>query len=214
MAQIIPTILTNEENTYQKRLITAEHVSNLIQVDVIDGKFANNLTCGTDIIKKYYTTSLLEIQLMVVDPAVYIKELISCEYVLRIIIPFEVKGDHHELLYSIRNSGKQAGLSVNPQTPIKIIKDLLSDIDLLLVLAVDPGFAGQAFKEEVLEKVKESKKMLPELPVEVDGGVNFDNVKKIVASGANFLAANSVLYGAEDFMLAYEKLAKLASKTP
>ncbi len=210
MAKIVPTILTSDEQEYHDRLLMAEYVSDLIQIDVIDGKFAKNMTVGVDIIKKYFSSSMLEIQLMVLFPRNYISELSPLEYVSRIIVPFEVESDLHEAIYQIKNVNKQAGLSINPATPVGAVSHLFSEIDLLLVLAVEPGFSGQKFQESSLDKVREAKKMAPELPVEVDGGVTFDNAQKIAQAGADFLAANSVLYNTPDFYLAYEKLAKIA----
>lgn len=210
MAKIIPTILTSDEQEYHDRLLMAEYVSDLIQIDVIDGKFAKNKTIGVDIIKKYFSSSMLEIQLMTLFPRNYISELSPLEYVSRIIVPFEVEGDLNEAFYQIKNVNKQAGLSINPATPVGAVSHLFSEIDLLLILAVEPGFSGQKFQDLSLDKVREAKKMATWLPVEVDGGVTFDNAQKIVQAGADFLAANSVLYNAPDFYLAYEKLAKIA----
>lgn len=211
MAKIIPTILTDNEEEYHDRLLQAEHVSDLIQIDVIDGKFAKNTTVQTETIAKYLSSSNLEIQLMVIYPQNYIDELVKIEHVSRIIVPFEIDADINEAVYHIKNHSKQAGLSLNPKTPVKAALHFLDDIDLLLLLAVEPGFSGQAFQEIVIDKVKEAKNIVPGLAIEVDGGVNFDTTPKLVQAGVDFLAANSVLYKADDFYLAYEKLAKLAS---
>ena len=211
MAKIIPTILTDNEDEYHNRLLKAERVSDLVQIDVIDGKFANNTTVGVDVIEKYPTSSSLEIQLMVIYPQNYIDDLVKIDHVSRIIVPFETDSDINEAIYHIKSHNKQAGLSLNPKTPVNAALHFLDDIDLLLLLAVKPGFSGQAFQEHVIDKVKETKKLVPGLAVEVDGGINFNNAPKLARAGADFLAANSVLYKADDFYLAHEKLAKLAS---
>jgi ribulose-phosphate 3-epimerase len=214
MAVIVPTILSVSETDYQEKLLKSEHVSDFIQVDVIDGKFANNVTVGTDVIKKYLSSSILEIHLMVVDPQSFINDLTLVEHVGRVIVPFEAGGAVEEAIYHIRRHNKQVGLAINPQTPVKAVLNFLDDIDLLLLLAVEPGFAGQEFQAGIIDKVREAKKLVPGLAVEVDGGVNFDNTPKLVEAGADFLAANSVLFGAADFYVAYEKLAKLAQRSP
>lgn len=211
MSKIIPTILTNDEATYHKRLLMAEHVSDLIQIDVIDGKFAANTTIDTKIIKKYPSSSNLEIQLMVVYPQNYIDDLMHLQHILRIIVPFEGESGLPEILYHVKNHNKQVGLSLNPSTPVAAVTHMLDDIDLLLLLAVEPGFSGQKFQERVIDKVQEAKKINPTLAVEVDGGINFDNAPALSHSGADFLAVNSTLYAADDFRVAYEKLAKLVS---
>lgn len=211
MAQVIPAILTDDEEKYHRQLLQAENASSLVQIDVIDGKFAGNKTIGTNIIKKYLTTAQLEIQLMVVDPENYIDDLINLEHITRIIIPFENGTGLNEAIYHIKNHNKQVGLSLNPKTPIGAALHFLDDIDLLLLLAVEPGFAGQKFQEIVIDKTREAKKLVPGLAVEVDGGINFENATKVAQAGADFLAANSVLFGTSDFYVAFEKLAKLAS---
>lgn len=213
MAKIIPTILTNSEEEYLKRLRQIEHICDLIQIDIIDGKFAPNTTVGTDVIGKYPSSSLLEAQLMVNYAESYIDELVNLDYVSRIIIPIEGKSDIHELIYQIKNHGKQAGLSLNPKTSVESAHIFFEKVDFLLLLAVDPGFSGQKFQEHVIDKVREAKRLMPGLAVEIDGGVNFENAPLLTAAGADFLAANRVLYSAPDFAIAYEKLAKLASQT-
>ncbi|MBI4037747.1 hypothetical protein HY382_01715 [Candidatus Curtissbacteria bacterium] len=212
MSKIIPTILTDNEATYHKRLLMAEHVSDLVQVDVIDGKFAANTTIDTKIIKKYPSSSNLEIQLMVVYPQNYIDDLIGCEHIMRIIVPFEGESGLPEIFYHIKNHGKQAGLSLNPSTPVAAVSHMLDDIDLLLLLAVEPGFSGQKFQEKVFDKIREAKTINPSIAIEVDGGITFDNAPELSVAGADFLAVNSTLYAADDFKVAYEKLVNLIEK--
>lgn len=213
MAKIIPAILTNNEEEYHQNLLKAEHVADLVQVDVIDGKFADNLTIGCDVIKKYQSSSMLEVQLLVTDPQNYIDDLMFVEHVSRIIIPFEAERGLPEAIYHIKNHNMQTGISLNPSTPVKAAFHFLDDIDFLVLMAVEPGFSGQKFQEQVINKVEEVKRLVPELAVEVDGGVNFETTPRLVRAGANFLAANSVLYKADDFRTAYEKLERLALRT-
>ena len=211
MAVVIPAILTNDEDDYRKKLRMAEHVAEIIQVDIIDGKFARNSTIDTTIVKKYFCASQLEIQLMVLHPKSYVDELIFIDHVRRIIVPLETKEELPETIYRIKNRNKQVGLSINPSTLLKAVIDFLNDIDLLVILAVEPGFSGQKFQVKVIEKIKEVKRLAPGLAVEVDGGINFDNVKKVASTGLDFLAVNSALFRSSDFYVAYEKLAKLAA---
>ena len=211
MAKIIPAILTASEDEYHEKLRHAEHFSDLIQVDVIDGKFATNTTIGVDIIGKYPSSSNLEIQLMVVYPQNYIDELVFVDHVSRIIVPFEGEIGLLDTVYHVKRHAKQVGLSLNPKTPVAAALHYFDDIDLLLLLAVEPGFSGQKFQEEVIEKVKQAKKINPGLEVEVDGGINFENIKFLSDAGADFLAVNSTIWKSDDFYLSYEKLARLAS---
>ena len=213
MAKIIPGILTADEKDYHKQLQMAEHVSDLIQIDVVDGEFSANTTVGTDIIKKYPASSQLEIQLMVIYPLNYIDELARLDCVSRIIFPFEIEGNINENIYRIKNFGKQVGISLNPETPVSVALRFFDDIDILLLMTGKPGYSGQKLGQNTYERIKQAKKLAPDLPIEIDIGVNFENAAKLASYGADFLVASSALYNAPDFYLAYEKLAKLANLT-
>lgn len=210
MAKIVPGILTADEDDYVARLRRAEHVSDLIQVDVIDGIFAPNKTIGFDVIKKYQSSSMLEVQLMVNKPSEHIAELVNVNFVSRIIFPFETKEDISENIYTIKRSDKQVGISINPETPVTSIADYSDDIDVLCIFSASPGFSGRKLEEPVYERIKESKKLDPNLPIEIDIGVNFETTPILASSGADFLVATSALHNATDYMIAYEKLVKLA----
>ncbi len=211
MSTIVPGILTSSEEDYHKRLLTAEHAADLIQVDIVDGKFANNVTIGPEIVKKYPSSSQLEIQLMVVYPLNFIDEFAKLDYVFRIIVPFEIDADINEAIYQIKAYGIQAGLSLNPETPVTAALHFFDDIDLLLLMTGRPGFSGQKLGQNTYGRIRQSKKINPSLPVEVDIGVNFENAAKLAQAGADFLVASSTLYNAADFSLAYEKLDKAAN---
>lgn len=209
MAVIIPAILTDQEDVYREQLQRSQYACKIVQIDVIDGKFANNKTIGPEVIAKYPTSVNLEIQLMVVDSLSYIHDLRGLEFISRIIVPFEKNNDLKECIYQVKDAGKQIGISLNPGTGIAKVKDLFSEIDMLLLLGVEPGFSGQKFQEKILAKIKEAKEISRGLAVEVDGGVNFETAPKAAAAGADFLAANSVLFKAPDFYIALEELTKL-----
>lgn len=210
MAQIIPGILTNDENEYRARLEKAEHVSNLVQIDIVDGKFAPNETVGIDVVKKYPPSCFLEIQLMVIFPMNYIDDLTSLPFVSKIIFPFEIDGDIYENIYLIKKFGKAVGLSLNGDTNVHAASHYLDDIDLLLLMTGKPGFSGQKLGEDTYDRISTAKQLNNSLPVEVDIGVNFENAAKLAKAGADFLVSSSALYNEPDFGIAYEKMAKLA----
>lgn len=211
MATIIPAILTDDEDVYREQLARSQYATQIIQIDIIDGKFADNITVGVDVISKYPTSANLEIQIMAIDSLIYIKDLANIDYVSRIIVPYEKNKKLKECLYQIKAAGKQCGISLNPGTNISVLKKLAPEIDLLLFLCVEPGFSGQKFQEKVLDKIKRAKKLWKNLPIEVDGGINFETAPKAAAAGADFLAANSVLFKATDFYVAYEELSQLVA---
>ena len=210
MATVVPGILTNDENEYRSRLEKAEHVCNLVQIDVVDGKFAPSKTVGVDVIKKYPPSCFLEIQLMVIYPMNYIDELASLPFVTKIIFPFEIDGDIYENIYLVKKFEKSVGLSLNPDTPVGASLHYFDDIDLLLLMTGRPGFSGQKLGEDTYERIISAKKINNSLPVEVDIGVNFKNASKLAFAGADFLVSSSGLYNEPDFRIAFEKMTKLA----
>jgi|SRR3989344_4055431 len=213
MALIIPGINTTDEAQYEKMLRMAEHVADLIQVDIGDGKFTPVETLGPETIAKFPTSKNLEIQLMVFHPLVYVDKLVLLPFVSRILFPIECKEDHNEVIYRIKSCHKVAGISLNLETPVSAIKPYIADIDYMQFLANRPGPSGQALREETYSRIQEAKRLDPSLPVEVDIGVNVETIPRLVAAGADLLVSTSAIFGAEDFYVAYEKLAKLASLT-
>src|SRR3989338_499586 len=211
MAQIVPGILTDNEEEYHQRLMLAEHVASLVQIDVVDGKFAPSTTISGDVIGQYPPACLLEIQLMVAFPLNYIDELAPLSYVTRIIFPFEIDGDVMENIYLIKKFGKQAGLSLNPDTPVAAALHYFDDIDLLLLMTGKPGYSGQTLGPDTYERIGVAKKISSSLSLEIDIGVNFENAAKLARAGADFLVSTSALYNAPDFRVAFEKMAKLAA---
>lgn len=210
MALIVPGILTNDEDEYSRRLSMAELVCNLIQIDVVDGIFSQNKTIGVDIIRKYPCAVRLEIQLMVEYPKNYIDELVSLDYVSRIIFPFEINTNLHEVIYSIKKHNKQAGLSLNPETPVSAAGHLFDELDLLLLMTGKPGYSGQKLGDNTYIKIADAKRHAKNLDLEIDIGVNLENAQKLAEAGADFLVASSALYNAPNFSVAFSELASAA----
>lgn len=211
MSKVIPAILVKSEEEYAKNLKIAENVTDLVQVDLVDGKFAKNLTILPDVILDHPTNARLEIQVMVEDTIKFIKELVKCPWIFRIVIPIEVKRSIFESMYLIKKNNKQVGLSLNMQTNAIQLEKYANDIDLVLILGVNPGFSGQKLNPVIFEKIHFIKTAHPNLAIEVDGGINFTNAEKIARSGVNFLAVNSALFKAQNFRFAFETLAKRVS---
>lgn len=213
MAIIVPGINTTDEGEYEKKLRLAEHVADLIQIDIGDGKFTPKETLGPETIAKFPTSKNLEIQLMVFHPLPYVDKLVILPFVSRILFPLECKDNQREVIYRVKSHDKIVGMSLNPETAVSALIPFLDDIDYMQFLANSPGPSGQSLKEETYDRISEIKRLEPTLPVEVDIGVNFETTPKLVAAGADFLVSTSAIFGAPDFFVAYEKLAKLASKS-
>jgi ribulose-phosphate 3-epimerase len=194
---LVPAILATNEEEYKHKLdkITAapELSHGWMQVDIADNKFVANQTVGPDVISKYLTNLKIEAQLMVAYPGDWIDQLVKIN-VKRIIIPFEVDIDGlQDKLNQVRGMGLQIGISLNPETPVEKIGPYMSTIDAVLVMSVHPGFGGQEFLPETIERVRALKSWGTEVKIGVDGGVTPENAHQLIMAGADYLVVGSHL---------------------
>ena len=152
---------------------------------------------------------VFDTHLMIVDPIRYIDDFYKAGSDI-ITIHYESCENVEETLEKIHSLGIKAGLSIKPKTPVNEIKHLDGKFDMLLIMSVEPGFGGQSFIPESLDKIKEARALFPTLDIEVDGGINEDNINSVVKAGANILVAGSAVFGKEDVALAIETLRKNA----
>ena len=173
--------------------------ADMIHVDVMDGHFVPNLTIGPPVIKalRNYTKLPFDVHLMISPVHKYIKNYAEAGADIITIHP-EATNNLKESINHIKKLGKKVGVSLNPDTKINKIKELLSQINLVLIMSVHPGFGGQKFIPDVLEKVKELKKIKDQknlnFDIEVDGGINFDNSKLAIEAGANILVSGTTIF--------------------
>ena len=198
--QISPSILSSnfsELGNEIKRL--EEGGADMIHVDVMDGHFVPNLTIGPPVIKalRNYTKLPFDVHLMIAPVHKYIKDYAEAGANIITIHP-EATDNLQESIEHIKKFGKKVGVSLNPNTQIDIIEKLLVEINLVLIMSVHPGFAGQKFIPNVLDKIKELKKIKDEknfnFDIEVDGGINFDNSKLVIEAGANILVSGTTIF--------------------
>ena len=198
--QISPSILSSnfsELGNEIKRL--EEGGADMIHVDVMDGHFVPNLTIGPPVIKalRNYTKLPFDVHLMISPVHKYIKDYAEAGANIITIHP-EATDNLQESIEHIKKFGKKVGVSLNPNTQIDIIEKLLVEINLVLIMSVHPGFAGQKFIPNVLNKIKELKKIKDEknlnFDIEVDGGINFDNSKLVIEAGANILVSGTTIF--------------------
>ncbi|RCL02837.1 MAG: ribulose-phosphate 3-epimerase [Candidatus Tokpelaia sp. JSC188] len=168
-----------------------------IHIDIMDGHFVPNITFGPDVVKaiRPLTDVIFDAHLMIAPCDLYIETFakVGCD----IITIHAEAGPHlHRSLQLIRSAGKKAGVSLNPATPEHVLQYILDDIDLILVMTVNPGFGGQGFIPQSLEKIRRIKEMIGKHPIdlEVDGGITADNVSKVAEAGANVYVAGSAIY--------------------
>lgn len=174
-----------------------------LHLDVMDGHFVPNITFGPQVIKSIRKdiNMVFDAHLMIEDPDKFIPQLADagCDI---ITVHQETCIHLHRTIQNIKSNGMKAGVVLNPATSVSTIKHILSDIDMALLMSVNPGFGGQKFIPEVIEKIKELKAMIDEkglnIDIEVDGGINADNIKTVVDVGANILVAGSAIFGKDD----------------
>lgn len=194
MAQIVPAILTNSREDYKNKISILEKIVSRVQIDVIDSQFAKNHTISAKEIISVKTSLFLEAHLMTNDPEKYIEDCDKASIKL-ITIHLEACRDNiNNILDKIHSLGIEAGVAINPETPIELIKPFKDKADLVLIMSVYPGFDGQEFIPATLKKLKTARKLLPNTKIEVDGGINLSNIKKIALSGADYLTINSNLF--------------------
>jgi len=171
-----------------------------IHLDVMDGHFVPNISFGPDVIKalRPYTTAIFDCHLMIspADPYLEAFAKAGCD---RITVHAEAGVHLHRSLQTIRHLGKKVGVTLNPATPLSILENVLDDIDLILIMSVNPGFGGQKFIPAMADKIRNAKSLIGDRPIEleVDGGVSTDTAELIIAAGANVLVAGSAIFKGE-----------------
>ena len=198
--KISPSILSADFSILGDEIKSLEKAgADLIHVDVMDGHFVPNITMGPPIIKMVRKCTKLpfDVHLMISPVEKYIKAFAEAGADIITIHP-EATDDLKRAVSAIKSLGKKAGVSLNPKTPINALMDVINDIDLILVMSVNPGFAGQSFMAEVLPKVSELRKMINDkklkIDIEIDGGINFETAPLAVKAGANILVSGTTIF--------------------
>ena len=202
MALIVPSILSADFARLGQQVEEAQAAgADRIQVDVMDGRFVPNITVGPLVIEavRRHTSLPIEAHLMIVEPERYLEDFADAGADL-IIVHQEASPHLHRTIRQIHALGKQAGVAINPATPLVMLQEVLNDIDLALCMTVNPGFGGQSFIHETLPKIERLRSMIhlhgATCDLEVDGGIAPDTARDVVRAGANVLVAGSAIYGA------------------
>ena len=210
MIKISPSILSADFSKLGFDVDRAEKGgAEYLHIDVMDGVFVPNISLGAPIQKSIRKQSkmVFDTHLMIIDPIRYVDDFAKAGSDI-ITIHLESCDNVAETLEKIRSYGIKAGLSIKPKTPVTALKPFIGMSDMLLIMSVEPGFGGQSFIPESLDKIRESRALLPELDIEVDGGINADNINEVVKAGANVIVAGSAVFGKEDVASAIALLRK------
>ena len=215
MAKISPSILSADFSNLKDEIIKIEKGgADLVHLDVMDGMFVPNITFGPPVIKKLrkITNIPFDVHLMIDRPERYIEDFVNAG--ADIITVHEEASIHlHRTIQSIKSYGIKVGVALNPSTSLESIKYVLGDIDLVLIMTVNPGFGGQSFIDSMKDKIKELKSIIEakklNVEIEVDGGVKLENARDIIDFGADILVVGSGIFGSKDIIQTTKEFTKI-----
>ena len=215
--QIAPSILSADFGNLAQAVADVERGgADLIHIDVMDGRFVPNITIGIPIVTalREATELPLDVHLMIIEPDRHIKTFAQAGASM-MSVHIEVCPHLHRTLESIKSLGLKAGVALNPATQEKTLEPVAHLVDFVVVMSVNPGFSGQAFIPESIEKIRSVRQLLNAAgngaPIEIDGGVQPDNAPEVVNAGAEILVAASAIYGTDDSTRATQRLRKAAA---
>lgn len=219
MSKIIaPSLLASDFANLQSELeMLNRSKAEWIHLDIMDGVFVPNITFGVPVIKalRKHTNKILDTHLMIVQPERYVSDFKKAGADI-LTVHFEACTHLHRTVQTIKKEGMKAGVSLNPHTPVSVLEDIIADLDLVLIMSVNPGFGGQTFIENTYKKVTELKSLIEKTGskalIEVDGGVSDKNIQELSQKGVNCFVAGSFIFKSDDPELTISDLLVLANK--
>jgi ribulose-phosphate 3-epimerase len=203
--KISPSLLSaNFANLERDIKVVEKGGAHLLHVDVMDGHFVPNITIGPPVVEAIKKTASipLDVHLMIENPGQYVDDFctVGADY---LTIHVEATPHLNKVIHQIKDRGVKAGVSLNPHTPIVMIEEVLQDLDMVLIMSVNPGFGGQSFIPQSLDKIRKLRGILHErgldhVEIEIDGGVKMDNIKKVVEAGVDIVVSGSGIFKTND----------------